>query len=86
MKRLKAAVALTIAGAFLLGGAGIASAGFSWCDAGSPPPMDVGIAPNPQSNPHGMPTPDFQNKNDKFTANPVVEGALVPPGMTKAAR
>ncbi len=66
-------------------GSGVASAGMAWCEIGSPPPMDAGIAGNPLQNPHGMPTPDFQNNNGKFTDNPVVPGALLPPGMTQAA-
>lgn len=48
--------------AALFAGSGVASAGMSWCDVGCPPPMHAERVDNPQNNPHGMPTPDYNSK------------------------
>ena len=90
MRRLRLLVLSATLMAALFLGSGVASAGMAWCDVGSPPPMDTPtsggyLAPNPQLNPNGMPTPLFKDANGKFTPNPVVPGALLPPGMTQAA-
>lgn len=86
MRRLRLVIVAATLMAALFMGSGIASAGVGWCDWGSPPPMDAGIAPLVDSNPNGMPTPIFQNKNGKFDPNPVVSGALLPPGMSNATK
>ncbi len=85
MSRLRLLVVSATLMVALFLGSGVASAGMAWCEVGSPPPMDAGMVNNPQHNPHGMPTPTFKNSNDKFTDNPMVPGALLPPGMTQAA-
>lgn len=93
MGRLRIVLVLAMALVAMFVTSSAAFAGLEWCDVGSPPPMDTGIAPNPDKNPNGMPTPMFQNKNGKFDANPLAgteggppAGALVPPGMAKAAK
>lgn len=78
----------------LLTGTGVASARLAWCGSGCPPPMEAGLAENPQHNPHGMPTPIFENANGKFveagdevsavdkkTGEVVSVQILLPPGM-----
>lgn len=77
MRKLRLVIVAATLVAALFAGSGIASAGVGWCDWGSPPPMDAGIASNPDRNPNGMPTPLFgqnpygQAPNSKFTVNSV---------------
>ena len=87
MRRLRLIIAAATLTVTLFLGSGVAFAGVEWCDWGSPPSMDSGIAPNPNRNPHGMPTPEFKsNGNAEFTENPAVDGALLPPGMAKSSQ
>ncbi len=96
MRRLRLLIVSATLMVALFVGSGVASAGVAWCEIGSPPPMDTTVsgggtlAPNPQNNPHGMPTPLFKNANGKFSDNNIAVTSsgsqlYLPPGMAKAA-
>ena len=71
----------------LFAGGGVASAGMAWCEIGCPPPMEAGLVANPGHNPHGMPTPQYENANGKFVTFTDSQGNTVhlPPGVGKKA-
>jgi hypothetical protein len=76
MRKLRLGIVLASVMVGLISSSGIAWAGMSWCDLGCPPPMESGKVANPGHNPHGMPTPQFQNSNGKFVNN-------LPPGYNR---
>ncbi|MHB0869761.1 MAG: hypothetical protein ACYC5J_09950 [Chloroflexota bacterium] len=98
MRRLRLLIfTATLVLAISVGSGSVLAGGIAWCELGSPPPMDTPLpdggtlAPNPQHNPNGMPTPLFDNANGKFVPNTVAQDEngqysyLLPPGMVKAA-